>query len=102
MAVADSALRRNVVCPFCALACDDLTVAVEDGRISVREGGCEIGRAGFERLVPDATPLIAGNAASLDEAVGKAAEILRVSRQPLFAGLAADTAGVRAALQLAE
>jgi formylmethanofuran dehydrogenase subunit B len=102
MAVADSALRRNVVCPFCALACDDLTVAVEDGRVSVREGGCDIGRAGFERSIPDATPLIAGSAVGLDEAVGKAAEILSASRQPLFAGLAADVAGVRAVLQLAE
>jgi formylmethanofuran dehydrogenase subunit B len=102
MAVADSALRRNVVCPFCALTCDDLTVAVEDGRVTVREGGCEIGRAGFERPIPDATPRIAGAAVSLDEAVAKAAEILRTSRQPLFAGLATDVAGVRAVLQLAE
>ena len=30
-AVADSALRRNVACPFCGLACDDLTVAVDGG-----------------------------------------------------------------------
>jgi formylmethanofuran dehydrogenase subunit B len=102
MAVADSVLRRNVVCPFCALACDDLTVAVEDGRVSVRERGCEIGRAGFERPIPDAIPLIAGAAVSLDEAVARAAEILKTSRQPLFAGLAADVAGVRSALQLAE
>ena len=102
MAVADSALPRNVVCPFCALACDDLTVAVEDGHVSVRERGCDISRDGFERSIPDATPLIAGDAVSLDEAVAKAAEILRTSRQPLFAGLAADTAGVRAALLLAE
>lgn len=102
MAVADSALRRNVVCPFCSLTCDDLTVAVEDGRVSVREGGCELGRAGFERQIPDATPLIAGAAVSLDEAVARTAEILRTSRQPLFAGLAADVADVRAALQLAE
>ena len=49
MAVADSSLRRDVVCPFCGLACDDLAVAVEDGRIIVREGGCDAGRAGFER-----------------------------------------------------
>lgn len=102
MAVADSALRRNVVCPFCGLACDDLTVAVEDGHVSIREGGCEIGRAGFERPIPDATPLIAGRAVGLDEAIAKAADILRTSRQPLFAGLAADVAGVRAVLQLAE
>jgi formylmethanofuran dehydrogenase subunit B len=102
MAVADSALRHNVVCPFCGLACDDLTVAVEDGRISVRDGGCEMSRAGFERPRPDATPLIDGRAAGFDEAVARAAEILRSSRQPLFAGLAVDLAGARAALELAD
>jgi formylmethanofuran dehydrogenase subunit B len=102
MAVADSVLRRNVVCPFCGLACDDLTVAVADGRVSVREGGCEIGRAGFERPIPDATPLIAGAAVTLDEAVARAAEMLLTSHQPLFAGLGVDVAGVRAVLELAE
>jgi formylmethanofuran dehydrogenase subunit B len=102
MAVADSALRHNVVCPFCGLACDDLSVAVDGEKISIRDGGCEIGRAGFERVQRDATPLIDGRAAGLDEAVARAAEILRTSRQPLFAGLAADLAGARAALALAE
>ena len=102
MAVADSALRRNVVCPFCGLACDDLTVAVDDDRISIREGGCELSRTGFEGPQPDSTPLIDGRAAGFDEAVARAAEILRSSRQPLFAGLAVDLAGARAALELAE
>jgi len=102
MTAAESVLRRNVVCPFCALACDDLTVAVEGGRISIVDGGCGIGRAGFERPQPDSMPLIGGRAAGLDEAVAQAADILRASRQPLFAGLGVDVAGVRAALQLAE
>jgi formylmethanofuran dehydrogenase subunit B len=102
MAVADSALRRNVVCPFCGLACDDLTVAVDGEKISIRDGGCGISRAGFERVQSDATPLIDGRATGLDEAVAGAAEILRTSRQPLFTGLATDLAGARAALALAE
>ncbi len=101
-AVADSALRRNVACPFCGLACDDLTVAVEDSRVSVREAGCALSRAGFERAPSDATPLVGGQAANLDEAIAAAAEILRSSRQPLFAGLATDVAGLRAVMQLAE
>jgi formylmethanofuran dehydrogenase subunit B len=101
-AVADSALRRNVACPFCGLACDDLTIAVADGRVSVREAGCALSRAGFERAPSAATPLVSGRAASLDEAVAAAAEILRGSRQPLFAGLATDVAGLRAVMRLAE
>jgi len=101
-AVADSALRRNVACPFCGLACDDLTIAVADGCVRVREAGCALGREGFERAPSDATPLVAGRATSLDDAIAAAAEILRSSRQPLFAGLATDVAGMRAVMQLAE
>jgi formylmethanofuran dehydrogenase subunit B len=101
-AVADSALRRNVACPFCGLACDDLTVAATPERVSVREAGCRLSREGFERAPPAKTPRIAGQEATFDEAVARAADILRNSRQPLFAGLATDVAGLRAAMQLAE
>jgi formylmethanofuran dehydrogenase subunit B len=101
-AVPDGALRRNVACPFCGLACDDLTVAVADGRVSVREAGCALSRAGFERAPSAAAPLVSGRAASLDDAVAAAAAILRGSRQPLFAGLATDVAGLRAVMRLAE
>ena len=101
-AVADSALRRNVACPFCGLACDDLTVAATPDRVSVREAGCGLSREGFERVLPETAPRVAGQDATLDEAVARAAEILRASRQPLFAGLATDIAGLRAVMQLAE
>jgi len=101
-AVTDSALRRNVACPFCGLACDDLTVALASGRIDVKEAGCRRSREGFERALSDSTPLVAGQAATLDQAVARAADILRDSRQPLFAGLATDVAGLRAVMQLAD
>jgi formylmethanofuran dehydrogenase subunit B len=101
-AVADSAPRRSVACPFCGLACDDLSVAVANDRVRVREAGCQRSREGFERALSDATPLIAGHAATLDAAVARAADILRNSRQPLFAGLATDVAGLRAVMQLAD
>jgi formylmethanofuran dehydrogenase subunit B len=102
MAAAKSALRRDVVCPFCGLGCDDLVVAVDGGRISIVEGACALSRTGFEGTAPQSVPLIAGNTATLDAAVARAAGILRDSRQPLFAGLAADVAGVRAVMRLAE
>ncbi len=103
-AVADSALRRNVACPFCGLACDDLAVAVGDDRrrVYVREAGCKRSREGFERPPANPTPMLGLRAASLDEAVAAAADILRDSRQPLFAGLGTDVAGLRAVMQLAE
>jgi formylmethanofuran dehydrogenase subunit B len=65
-AVADSALRRNVACPFCGLACDDLTVAATPERVNVREAGCRLSREGFERAPPAKTPRIAGQKATLD------------------------------------
>lgn len=99
---ADSTLRRDVVCPFCGLACDDLELAVENGRIAVSEAGCAVSRQAFERSVPDASPSMNGHAARLEDAIARAAEIMRTSRSPLFAGLATDVSGVRAALQLAE
>ncbi|HUL10396.1 MAG TPA: hypothetical protein VLV76_28975 [Candidatus Acidoferrum sp.] len=101
-AVADGALRRNVACPFCGLACDDLSIAVDHDRVSVRDAGCKRSREGFERALSDATPQVAGKAATLDDAIARAAAILRASRQPLFAGLATDVAGLRAVMQLAE
>src|SRR5262249_39807920 len=96
-AVADSALRSNVTCPFCGLACDDRGLAVIAGdRIMVHEAGCALSRSGFERAPPNPTPMLGWRAASLDEAIAAAADILRGSRQPLFAGLATDVAGMRA------
>lgn len=99
---ADKTLSRNVVCPFCGLACDDLTVAVDRGRVAVREAGCALSRQSFERAVPDSEPRLAGGPAELQLATMKAAEILRGSRLPLFAGLGTDVAGLRATLRLAE
>src|SRR4029434_448334 len=101
-AVADGAPRRNVACPFGGLACEALTVAVASRHVHVKEAGCERSREGFERAWSDATPLIAGHATTLDQAVAAAADILRNCRHPLFAGLATDVAGLRAALRLAD
>ena len=101
-AVADSALRRNVTCPFCGLACDDLSITTIADRVMVLEAGCALSREGFERALANSTPMIGSRSASLDEAVAAAVDILRNSRQPLFAGLATDLAGLRAVMQLAE
>ncbi|HTO83800.1 MAG TPA: formylmethanofuran dehydrogenase [Methylomirabilota bacterium] len=101
--VVDSALRRNVACPFCGLGCDDLTVAAgADGQLAVRAAGCDLSRQGFERRPLEATARIAGRAVERREAVAQAAAILAASRQPLIGGLATDVDGVRAAVGLAE
>ena len=89
-------------CPFCGLLCDDLAVATSAGRVEVRAAGCHRAREGFERAVGDPTPRIAGRPAALDEAVAHAAGLLAAARQPLFAGLGTDLAGMRAVLRLAD
>ena len=95
-------LHHDVVCPFCALGCDDLEVEAIDTSLNVRSGlapGC---RAGFAQPLGDAQPRVDGQPASLDTAVARAAAILAQARLPLIHGLGTDTAGLRAALRLAE
>ena len=98
--------QRNVPCPFCGLLCDDLEVELTGEGIEVRSGGCYRGAEGFRKAAEASarfrTPTIAGEAASLDQAVGEAARLLDGSRFPLVAGLGAEGNGIRAAIQLAD
>jgi formylmethanofuran dehydrogenase subunit B len=96
-------LVRDAACPFCALTCDDLVIEASSATaLTVRDNGCELSRRSFARTAKQAAPEIGGKPASLDDAIMQAAQLLGRSRAPLFAGLAADIAGIRAALRLAE
>jgi len=94
----------GVTCPFCGLLCDDLVVAGGAGGLTVRENGCGLAVAGFERAGAAAagTPRIGGRSSTLPEAAAEAARLLRDARQPLIAGLATDVAGARAVGRLAD
>jgi len=99
----ETELRRDVACPFCGLACDDLEIEVAPQRLRLRKGACPISRAQFERDLPaDARPQIAGRGCERDEAIAAAAGILRESRLPVFGGLGTDIEGLRGALALAD
>lgn len=98
---AEERLRRDVGCPFCGLVCDDLTVATADGRLRVVEAGCWLSRQGYENSEVGTAPMVDGRTATLSAAVARAAEILSSARTPVFA-VAADVAGTRAALRLAD
>jgi formylmethanofuran dehydrogenase subunit B len=102
-AAPEERLRRNVACPFCGLACDDLTIARSADRLEVAEAGCWLSRRRYAELqsAPDASPIVDGHAAALDAVIERAAEILASSRGPAFA-VAADVAGTRAVLRLAD
>jgi formylmethanofuran dehydrogenase subunit B len=94
--------HREVVCPFCSLACDDLEVEAAGAGLRVVANGCPISVPEFARPLGDASPLVDGRPASLAEAVRRAAALLGSGRLPLLAGLGTDTAGARAAVALAE
>ena len=100
-------LHHSVACSFCGLCCDDLTIEVNNDQLRVEDNGCELCKAGFDEPLPAAAavnrqPQIRGHSCSLDEAVVRAADLLRDSQYPLFGGLATDVSGARATLQLAD
>ncbi|KXB04650.1 hypothetical protein AKJ50_02145, partial [candidate division MSBL1 archaeon SCGC-AAA382A13] len=77
----------DLVCPFCGNLCDDIEVTEEEGKLktsNIRDI-CRIGHAKFEESISDEdrleSPLIRKNGelkpAFLDEAIEKAAEILK-------------------------
>lgn len=98
---AEERLCRDVGCPFCGLACDDLAVANAGGSLRVVEAGCWLSRERYRNSEIDPTALIDGRPADRPAALARAAEILSGSRAPVFA-VAADIAATRVALRLAD
>lgn len=99
-------LVKNAACTYCGCLCDDIELHTEGGRIVRAEHACTLGRAWFHGHVEDAnrpTALIDGRAASTDEAIDAAAEILARADLPLVYGLAnSTTESQRAAIELTE
>jgi formylmethanofuran dehydrogenase subunit B len=96
----------DVACTVCGCVCDDLRLTFAGERLTSAEGACQLAEpwfAALSNLPQRPTASIAGKAATLDAAVGKAAEILSQSRAPLIWGLSrSSTAGQRAAVLLAD
>jgi formylmethanofuran dehydrogenase subunit B len=80
----------NVVCAFCGCVCDDLSVTIEDSRITKVKKACALGKSWLEGHSDETdrpTALIDGQPATLDEAVDVAARILVQAEYPLIYGL---------------
>jgi formylmethanofuran dehydrogenase subunit B len=95
----------DVACTVCGCVCDDLTITVENNRITRAEKACVLAEPWFlsQNAVRPPIAQIDGKAASLEDALDRAAEILRQSRSPLIYGLSRSTTeGQRAAVALAE
>jgi len=93
----DSALAT---CPACGLLCDDIKIS-SLSPLKVADT-CSKSVAFFEQPVVTTQAQIAGKAASLEDAIQRAVEILNGSQQVLFAGLGTEVHGMRAVLDLAE
>jgi formylmethanofuran dehydrogenase subunit B len=101
-ATAGPVVSRDVVCPFCGLGCDDLTLRVSGTAVQAEDGACGRAASLFRRGDEAAPgPRVCGREASLDDAIAAAAELLAGARSPVYAGLGADVDGVRAVLRLA-
>ena len=94
--------RRDVVCPFCGLGCDDVSLTVTGVKVEAGEGACGRAAALFRRG-PEAapSPRVLGRETSLEAAIAAAGEMLTAARSPVYAGLGADVDGVRAIISLA-
>ncbi|WP_305908755.1 formylmethanofuran dehydrogenase subunit B [Methylomarinum sp. Ch1-1] len=92
----------EVPSPFCGIGTDDLTVQVDGVALKVTENGCAVNTPAFEQAITDSRPRIDGQEVSLDQAVAKAADILRGSNQPVIGGCATDVNGMRAVLATAD
>ena len=100
----DRPTYSDVVCPFCGLGCDDLTVAVEEEapcKLAVCSTDCPVARERFSYTPPAEPPRVAGGPVPLEDAVRAAASALGAAQAPLVAGLGTDIDGTRAALALA-
>jgi len=101
-----SSTRHDVPCGFCGLLCDDLSVTTDHGRVRIDAGACPRATTGFDAanraLEAGATPHIKGQAASLEQAIAAAADILRGARAPLFGGNGTELPGMRGVMDLAD
>lgn len=94
----DATTFEDVACTVCGCVCDDLTVTVEDGRVTRADRACRL-------ALPWFLAQTSGDAGSepLDAALDRAADILRAARAPLIYGLSRSTTdGQRAAVALAD
>jgi formylmethanofuran dehydrogenase subunit B len=103
MANLNASTFEAVTCPACGLLCDDVRIECDSsGKLKVTEKGCAKSVTFFERAFQTSSPRIAGKTVTLSEAVNKAADILRDTNQPLFAGLGTEVQGMRSVLSLAD
>lgn len=92
----------EVPSPFCGIGTDDLTIQADGVLLKVVKNGCAVNTPAFEQAITDTRPRVDGKEVGLDEAVTKAAALLKDTNQPVIGGCATDVNGMRALLALAD
>lgn len=98
-----AASLKDVVCPFCAMVCDDLSLPVDRKPHAPDSAVCPKAAEGFRQALDTthAAPLVRGHEAGWPEALQRTRELMQSARLPLFHGLIGDLLDCRAALHLA-
>ena len=84
----------HATCLACGCLCDDIRVTVESVRVVEAANACRIGRPWFLATRPGQghpAASIEGRPATLEEAISRAAAILREARSPVLSGLSGTT-----------
>lgn len=91
-------------CPACGLLCDDALIENRLNTLTVKAKGCAKSVAFFEQAQSqsEVSAKIAGKPATLQAAILKAVQILKLSKTPLFSGLGTDVLGFRALFNLVQ
>ena len=90
--------QTQATCPACGLLCDD--IQLENNQLI--NNNCAKGIAYFAQKTAQNIPQIAGKPAAFAQAIKAAAELLKRSQKPLFAGLSTDVAGFRSIYHLSQ
>ncbi|MBN9121818.1 MAG: formylmethanofuran dehydrogenase subunit B [Planctomycetes bacterium] len=97
--------QTSVGCTVCGCVCDDLAVAVENGRVTAARGACHLAEPWFlsQNATRPPAATVGDQPAEPEAAFDRAAEILRAARYPLVYGLSRSTTEAqRAAVALTE
>jgi formylmethanofuran dehydrogenase subunit B len=75
-----------VTCTGCALLCEDIEVVLENGRIKESRNACRRGAARFRGCKNRLAPSVNNKQTNTDNAIKKAAEILKNAKSPMLFG----------------
>lgn len=96
-------LVEHVTCLGCGCSCDDIAVAVRDGRIAEARGACALGSSWFGDGRVPAIARAHGSIVTVDAALDAAATLLDQARRALvFLGIDISCETQRAAVEVAD